>query len=124
MRPKGLTGYQITHEEIAPDVHVIALGGELDMRASPELKRAFDQLLEDEVSLLVVDLADATFIDSSAIGAIVAAFRRLSEEGGSLRLACSEPNLLRVFELTGLDHLFPIHPDRRDALGVFAGAHA
>jgi len=118
---RGMTGYQVGHEEVAPDVHVIAVGGELDMRASPELKKTIDQVLARGVSLLVVDLTAATFIDSTGIGALVAALKRLTKSGGSLELVCTEQNLLRVFELTGLDRLLSIRASRDEALGALAG---
>jgi len=117
-------GYRIGHRPVAPSVYLITVGGELDMKASPKLRRTIDHALENEISLLVVDLTDATFIDSTGIGALVAALKRLTTEGGSLEIACSEPNLLRIFELTGLDRLLSIHPSRREALGAFAGASA
>jgi anti-sigma B factor antagonist len=122
MRAGGMIGYHIGHQTVARDVHVIAVGGELDMKAAPELRAAIDRALESKVSLLVVDLSDATFIDSTAIGALVAAVKRLRESGGALELVCCEPNVLRVFELTGLDNELSIHFSREDALGTPARA--
>ena len=124
MIAKGITGYRIAHQELTADVHVVAVGGELDMRAAPELRTAIDCALEAKIALLVVDLSDATFIDSTGIGTLVAALKRLKKARGSLELVCVEPNLLRVFELTGLDNLLSIHASRDEALGAFAGAGA
>jgi anti-sigma B factor antagonist len=124
MIAKGMTGYQIKHQELTTEVHVIAVGGELDMRAAPELRAAIDQALEAKIALLVVDLSDATFIDSTGIGTLVAALKRLRKARGSLELVCVEPNLLRVFEVTGLDGLLSIRGSRDEALGAFAGSGA
>jgi anti-sigma B factor antagonist len=122
MRARGMPGYQIAHQAIAPDVHLVAVGGELDMKAAPELRGTIDRAFDGSVSLLVVDLTETTFIDSTAIGVLVAVHKRLTESGGSLELACTEPNLLRVFELTALDRLLSIHPSRDDALAAVASA--
>jgi anti-sigma B factor antagonist len=121
MRATGMTGYQIAHQAVSPAVHVIAVGGELDMGASPDLRGTIDGALESGVSLLVMDLTELTFIDSTGISTLVAAFRRLSESGGSLELVCSDRNVLRVLELTGLDEVLSIHSSRDQAREVFAG---
>jgi anti-sigma B factor antagonist len=118
MRAKGMTGYQINRQQVASAVQVIAVGGELDMRAAPELKGAIALALDEDASRVVVDLSDATFIDSTGMGTLVAALKRLRKRGGSLELVCTEPNLLRVFELTGLDRLLPIRSSRSEALGA------
>ena len=116
-----MIGYHIAHQALTPGAQVIAVGGELDMRAAPELKATIDRALDGDTSLLVVDLGDVTFIDSTAIGALVAALKRLRDSGGSLELVCHEPNVLRVFELTGLDNELSIHSSREDAVRRFAG---
>jgi anti-sigma B factor antagonist len=91
------------------------------MRAAPDLRKTIDDVLERGASLLVVDLTAATFIDSTGIGTLVTALKRLTKSGGSLELVCTEQNLLRIFELTGLDRLLSIHPSRDEALGALAG---
>jgi anti-anti-sigma factor len=79
---------------------VVALRGELDASTSGGLA---DQLIGPPGSIVVVDLSELVFIDSSGLGAINAARRRVIEDGGNLVLCRPAPMVLRVLEITGLD---------------------
>ena len=114
--------YSVAHRALTADTQVIAVGGELDMSAAPELRAALDGALEDGVVTLVVDLSEATFIDSTGIGTLMSALHRLKESGGTLEIVCVEPNLLRVFEIVGLNRQLSIHATTDAALTAFAGA--
>jgi anti-sigma B factor antagonist len=113
--------YTLGHRTLTADTHLIAVGGELDMSAAPDLRAALDRAVEDGAVTLVVDLTETTFIDSTGIGVLMAGVQRLRAAGGSLELACSEPNLLRIFEIVGLDRRLTIHPSTDAALAAFAG---
>jgi anti-sigma B factor antagonist len=114
--------YTLAHRALTADTHVIAVGGELDMSAAPDLRATIDGALDDGAVTLVVDLSEATFIDSTGIGTLMAALHRLKEAGGTLEIVCVEPNLLRVFEIVGLDRQLSIHATTESALSSFAGA--
>jgi len=116
------TNYTMGHRALTADTHVIAVGGDLDMSAAPDLRATIHAALEDGAVTLVVDLSQATFIDSTGIGTLMAALNRLKASGGSLELVCSEPNLLRVFEIVGLNRRLSIHSTTDAALSSFAGA--
>jgi anti-sigma B factor antagonist len=94
---------------VEEDSYVVAVGGELDMGAAPALRATIDRILEDGARTLVVDLSEVTFIDSTSIGVLMSALHRLKATGGSIELVCTEPNVLRVFEVVGLDRQLPIH---------------
>jgi anti-sigma B factor antagonist len=114
--------YSLGLRTLTPDEHLVVVGGELDMSAAPDLKAAVGTAIDAGVTTLVVDLGEVTFIDSTAIGVLLAARQRLRELGGTLELVCTEPNVLRVLEIVGIrDHL-PIHPTRDAALGAVAAA--
>jgi anti-sigma B factor antagonist len=113
--------YSVAHRALTADTHVIAVGGELDMSAAPDLRATIDTALDDGAVTLVVDLGEATFIDSTGIGTLMATLHRLKELGGTLEIVCVEPNLLRVFEIVGLDRQLSIHPTTDAALAAFAG---
>jgi anti-sigma B factor antagonist len=100
--------YLLTERPITPDTHVVGVGGEFDMGVAPEVQTTVDRLIDGGVSNLIIDLGDATFIDSAAIGVLVATTKRLRRDGGSLEIVCDEPNLLRIFEIVGLDRLLSI----------------
>lgn len=110
--------FHINDEEIDADTHVIELGGEVDLYTAPEFKERLVQVIEDGKKQLVVDLSKATFIDSTTLGVLVGGVKRLRPTGGSLSLVCTDQNITKIFEITGLDRVFPIHASREEALGA------
>jgi len=81
---------------------VVAVAGELDLETSPELRASLDPL----GATVVVDLADVTFLDSSAMGALVATQKRLTRDGGRLRLRAPRDNVRGALEVAGLASFF------------------
>jgi anti-sigma B factor antagonist len=103
-----------------PDTAVIALEGEVDIYTSPQLKEALLAGIEDGVIILIVDLARVTFIDSASLGVLVGAAKRVRPKNGRLDIVCTDENICRLFEITGLDHVFGIYRTRDDALRAAA----
>ncbi|HKP90650.1 MAG TPA: STAS domain-containing protein [Thermoleophilaceae bacterium] len=117
--------FHIDDESIDAETHVIELGGEVDLYTAPEFKERLVQVIEDGKKQLVVDLSKATFIDSTTLGVLVGGVKRLRPSGGSLALVCTDQNISKIFEITGLDRVFPIHGSREEALqSVAAGEGA
>jgi anti-sigma B factor antagonist len=112
--------FHITDEEIDAETQVIELGGEIDLYTAPEFKERMVELIEDGKKRIVVDLSTATFIDSTTLGVLVGGVKRLRPAGGSLALVCTDQNITKIFEITGLDRVFPIHASRDDALAAVA----
>ena len=112
--------FHINDEEIDAQTHVIELGGEIDLYTAPEFKERMVALIEDGKKRIVVDLSAATFIDSTTLGVLVGGVKRLRPAGGSLALVCTDQNITKIFEITGLDRVFPIHASRDDALAAVA----
>lgn len=79
---------------------VVALRGELDACTCQGLA---EHLIGSPGSLVVLDLCQLTFMDSSGLGAIHAARRVALEEGGNLVVCRPNPMVYRVLEITGLD---------------------
>jgi len=112
--------FNIQDEEIDSTTHVIELGGEVDLYTAPEFKERLVQLIESGKTQIVVDLSQATFIDSTTLGVLVGGVKRLRPAGGSLALVCSDQNITKIFEITGLDRVFGIHETRDEALASVA----
>lgn len=79
---------------------IFNLRGELDASTAPGLA---EQMLGDPGSLVVLDLGQLTFIDSSGLGAIHAARQQVINDGGILVVCRPSPAVHRVLEITGLD---------------------
>jgi anti-sigma B factor antagonist len=102
--------------EAGPGMAVIALSGELDLYTCPEFKGELLRVIGDGIRLVVVDLTETTFIDSTALGVLIRGVERLKTQDGRLVVACSDPNIVKIFEVTGLDRIFAVHRSRDEAL--------
>jgi anti-sigma B factor antagonist len=108
--------FTISDEEIDGQTHLIELGGEIDLYTAPEFKERMVELIEAGKEHIVVDLSQATFIDSTTLGVLVGGVKRLRPSGGALALVCTDQNITKIFEITGLDRVFAIHGSRDEAI--------
>jgi stage II sporulation protein AA (anti-sigma F factor antagonist) len=96
-------------------VHVVALSGELDLRAIGELEAALAQVGQD--ARICLDLAQLQFIDSTGLATVIRAHQGMSAAGGALAVACrGDGSVRRAFETTGLTTLLTVVEDRARAL--------
>lgn len=89
----------------------------LDAHNSAELKLEFLKLFESGNQNLLVDLKEVRFIDSSGLGALVSGFKNATTNHATLRLACLQPQVRSMFELTRLHRVFEIFQTVADAIG-------
>jgi anti-sigma B factor antagonist len=106
----------------APEIAVIALEGEVDIYSAPQFKEALLTGIDDGATAIVVDLARVTFIDSTALGVLVSGAKRVRPKNGRLDIVCTDENITRIFEITGLDRIFGIFATRDEALRGSTGA--
>jgi anti-sigma B factor antagonist len=103
---------------------MVEVGGEVDLNSASALRECLNQTIDAGSRRLVVDLRQASFIDSVGLGVLVGARRRLlvhAGDDGFLQLVCADGLVLRVLRLTGLDGMFAVHATLTDALGSDAG---
>ncbi len=84
------------------------LSGDLDIVSSEEAKRELSQLVDDGFALLIVDLADVGFVDSSGLGVLVAIHRHAEAKGARLVVRSVQPQVQRLFEITRLGDLLTV----------------
>jgi anti-sigma B factor antagonist len=109
--------FLVTTSWTTPTTAVLRPEGELDLASASDLRHELFGVIEAGAKTIVVDLETTTFIDSMTIGVLLGAVRRLHEHGGELRIACADPNITRIFEITLLDRVFAIYPSCEAALG-------
>lgn len=106
--------------ETVRDEHhaVVSIVGELDAATAPGLRDELLTLAGHGVDRVVLDCRRLGFVDSFGLGVIVAAKKRLSQQGNALCLVASpeQRTLLRVLEITGLDEVLPIHATVAEAV--------
>jgi anti-sigma B factor antagonist len=109
--------------ELGNDVVVLVAGGEIDYSASPQLSERLSERIEGGTTRVMLDLSTVTFIDSTAIGALVSAATRLHGLGrGTLAVVCPEENrrVVRILEIAGVDSVIALHNSREDAIAELA----
>jgi anti-sigma B factor antagonist len=114
-----MTDFDLIEERLR-DVDVISVTGYVDFDVSPQLKDCIVSRIEAGSRHLVIDLSQAGFIDSTAIGVLVGALKRIREHGGSLAVVCPDPLIRGLFEIIGLDEVIDLAGSRDDALAYFA----
>jgi anti-sigma B factor antagonist len=97
------------------DLPVVSFAGEVDLAVAPELQERLDVLIASGQTTIVVDLLETTFLDSIALGVLVGALEQCQSAGGELYLVVTEPRVLKVLEITGLNETFPIHSEMPDS---------
>lgn len=88
---------------------VVAVAGEIDVYTAPNLRDRLVGLVGAGHYNLVVDLEGVDFLDSTGLGVLVGALKRVRAHQGSLRLVCTQERLLKVFRITGLAKVFAIY---------------
>jgi anti-sigma B factor antagonist len=106
--------FALTEETIDDDRHVVAVRGEIDLFTAPELKVAIVGAIDAGRTRIVVDLSETTFLDSTALGVLIGALKRLRTRDGVMTIVNRDANIAKTFEITGLDQIFVI-TDTRDA---------
>jgi len=96
------------------DRYLITVSGEVDLATSPELDVAIIAAIDSGTSSVVIDLTDVSFMDSSGLGVIVRALKRCREAENDLDLVITNERVLKVFGITGLDQVIPIHASIQD----------
>ncbi len=109
------------YERLSGSRALVTAVGELDLNTCPQFRRALDAAARRAANYLLVDLSDVDFMDSTAIGLLAAEQRRRPEP---LHLVVSEPQLLRILEVTGFTRVFIIHSSLDDALLETSRLHA
>jgi anti-sigma B factor antagonist len=114
--------FEITDRKVDDDTHVLAVTGEIDLFTAPEFKQRMSALIDAGRSRVVVDLTETTFIDSSSLGVLIGAHRRLKLRGGALLVVCSSEAIAKTFKITGLDGVFTLARSVDEALADDATA--
>jgi anti-sigma B factor antagonist len=100
---------------------VLEVSGEIDVYTAPALREKIIALVEDGTRVLIVDLTHVEFLDSTGLGVLVGALKRLRGIGGGFGVVCDQERLLKIFRITGLDRVFTIYDSVESASAGIAG---
>jgi anti-sigma B factor antagonist len=94
---------------------VIELGGELDAYTCSRLRDTMIEVIDGGKSTVIVSMLKVEYIDSSGLGTLVGGLKRASEHNGEIGIVCTNPQIRKVFEITGLFRVFPLYDTEEDA---------
>jgi len=110
--------FAITEQGPEAGHHVVAARGEIDLFTAPDLKQVLTDAIEGGAHRVVLDLSEVSFLDSTALGVLIGAVKRLRTRGGTLAIVNTDASIAKTFQITGLDQIFTILPSREEALAA------
>ena len=99
---------------------VVDVSGEIDVYTAPKLREKLIELVSEGTYDMVVNLEGVDFLDSTGLGVLVGALKRVKAHDGSLSIVCTQDKILKIFKITGLTKVFPIHSSVEEAAGASA----
>jgi anti-sigma B factor antagonist len=103
--------HRIRTEQSGEDIVVVSLAGEHDLYTAPRIEAALGGAIASGRAVVVVDLHETTFLDSTVLAILLHARAELTDHR-RLALVCDDPKIKRVFELSGTDRLFEFFTSR------------
>jgi anti-anti-sigma factor len=106
---------EISPKDIGDNVTLVTLNGRLDATTSSAVKEFLQRLINRGSRMIVVNLQNVPFIDSSGLVALVSGLRLAKENDGRLALCAAQSQAQLVFRLTMLDRVIPVHATTAEA---------
>lgn len=109
---------RIRERDVDERTTIVAVEGEIHVSTAPEFSGVLNAAIDGGRTALVLDLTGVMFIDSTGLSVLLTALRRVTHAGGRMALVCSNPTVLRLFEITRLDTTFDIHAEVETAVAL------
>lgn len=97
---------------------IVEVAGEIDVYTAPKLREQLAELVDSGRYHIVVDMSGVEFLDSTGLGVLVGGLKRVRTHDGSLHLVCTQERILKIFRITGLTKVFPIHDSVESAVAA------
>jgi anti-sigma B factor antagonist len=97
------------------DVSIVDLNGEIDVYTSPKVKDTIGELIDQGHYALVINLENVRYIDSTGLGVLIGGLKRVREHSGTVHLVCTNPQIKKIFDITGLAKIFGIYDSEETA---------
>jgi len=92
---------------------IVHVSGEVDIYTAPDLKKQLLELTKQEGQSVVVDLSHVNYMDSTGIGVFISALKSTKENESHLKLVNLQSQVMRLFDITGLNEIIEIQPEIR-----------
>ena len=114
--------FGLEEEDLDAHTRVLVASGEIHVSTAPRFSERLNAALADGKTSIVLDFSEVEFIDSTGLSVLLNGLRRLTRRKGALSLVCTNPTVLRLFEITRLDSTFDIVATREEALAHVGAA--
>ncbi|MEG0250934.1 MAG: STAS domain-containing protein [Peptostreptococcus sp.] len=84
---------------------IVEISGELDVSCADDLKKELDGNIDNKFSNVKIDMSDLQYIDSTGIGVIVGAMKKLRKGKKDISILNAKDNVKKIFKITGLDQI-------------------
>jgi len=108
--------FELSEDDAEGGAHVVALHGEIHVTTAPRLAEHLTSAIERGKTAIVLDMSGVEFIDSTGLSVLLNVLRLTGQRQGRLALVCTNPTVLRLFQITGLEGTFDIFADRAEAI--------
>ncbi len=113
---------KVETRSLEANIQAVDVHGEIDVYTSPKVKETIHSLIEKGHYNLIINLEGVRYIDSTGLGVLIGALKKVREHNGRILLICTNPQIKKIFNLTGLVKIFEIFPDEEQALKVIVPA--
>ena len=101
---------------------VLSLSGTMTMGNRLQVLEETIEELTKNPSRIVLDMSRITYLDSSAIGVLIATLGKVRNSGGQIRLAGVIPRIATIFKMTGVDKLLSMDATTDESVSALAGS--
>jgi anti-anti-sigma factor len=108
--------FALREQRLDERTSVVTVRGEIHVTTAPEFSRLLTDTIVAGRTALVLDLTEVEFIDSTGLSVLLNALRQVTHAGGSMAVVCTNPTVLRLFEITCLDSTLDLHAEVAPAL--------
>src|SRR5438552_17417243 len=107
---------KVNVKELSNNVSLAEIQGEIDVYTSPKVKEALTELIEKGKYNLVIGLEEVRYIDSTGLGVLIGTLKKVREHNGTIAIICNNPQIKKIFNITGLVKIFGIYKNEEEAL--------
>jgi anti-sigma B factor antagonist len=108
--------FDLSEEALDEKTVQLRVRGEIHASTAPEFSERLNDAIATGKTGVILDLTGVEFIDSTGLSVLLNGLRRVTRARGTMVLACANPTVLRLFEITKLDSTFEILPTCDEAI--------
>lgn len=99
---------------------IIEVQGEIDVYTASWVKDAVNEAMEKGHYFIIINLEKVRYIDSTGLGVLIGALKRAKEHKGGISLICTNPQIKKIFSITGLAKIFSIYKTEEESIKALA----